>query len=98
MAIEVQIKRATHHQDSAKILLPHIIELRAHAVKQPGYISGETFFNLDCPEECIVISRWIAIEHWQKWVQNPHRIELDGKMAKHLAIETEYSTYGIGLW
>ena len=26
----------------AKVLLPHIIELRALGVRQPGYISGQT--------------------------------------------------------
>ena len=50
MAIGVLIKRVTKHGDNAKVLLPHIVELRALAVKQPGYISGETFFNLDHPE------------------------------------------------
>jgi hypothetical protein len=49
MAIGVLIKRVTKHGDNAKVLLPHIIELRALAVRQPGYISGETFFNLDRP-------------------------------------------------
>ena len=58
MAIGVLIKRVTKHGDNAKVLLPHIVELRALAVKQPGYISGETFFNLDRTEECLVISRY----------------------------------------
>ena len=67
MAIGVLIKRVTKHGDNAKVLLPHIVELRALAVKQPGYISGETFFNLERQEECIVISKWTKMEHWQKW-------------------------------
>ena len=44
MAIGVLIKRAISNGEDAKVLLPHIIELRALAVRQPGYISGETFF------------------------------------------------------
>jgi heme-degrading monooxygenase HmoA len=98
MAIGVLIKRVTKKGVNAKVLLPHIIELRALAVRQPGYISGETFFNLDRPEECLVISRWTAIEHWQKWLQEPRRMELDGNLDKHFGTETEYSIYGIGLW
>ena len=98
MAIGVLIKRVTKKGDNAKVLLPHIIELRALAVRQPGYISGETFFNLDRPEECLVISRWTAIEHWQKWIQDPRRIELEGNLEKHFGIETDYSIYVIGLW
>ena len=98
MAIGVVIKRATKPGVDIKELLPHIIELRAHAVRQPGYISGETFFNLDHPEECLVIGRWTTIELWQKWYQDPRRIELDKNMEEHLGAKPEYSIYGIGLW
>ena len=98
MAIGVLIKRVTKHGEDAKVLLPHIIELRALAVRQPGYISGETFFNLDHPEECLVISRWTSLEHWQKWMRDPRRIELYGNMENHLVAKTDYCIYGIGLW
>lgn len=98
MAIGVLIKRVARPGENAKMLLPHIIELRALAVRQPGYISGETFFNLDRPNECMVISRWTTKEFWQQWKQNPRRIELDEYMEKHHGIKTEYNIYGIGLW
>ena len=98
MATGILIKRVIKGDKDAKVLLPHLIELRALAVKQPGYISGESFFNLENPKECLVISRWTALEHWQEWMRNPRRIELDEKMAKHHETKTEYSIYGIGLW
>ena len=98
MAIEVLIKRATDQGISAKILLPHIIELRAHAVKQPGYISGETLFNLERSEECLVISRWTTLELWQDWLRNPRRIELNEKIEKLIGTQTEYNIYGVSLW
>ena len=98
MAIGVLIKRVTKHGDNAKVLLPHIIELRALAVRQPGYISGETFFNLDRSEECLVISRWTTLEHWQTWMRDARRIEIEENLEKHLETQTEYSMYGIGLW
>jgi heme-degrading monooxygenase HmoA len=98
MAIGVLIKRVTTRGDSAKVLLPHIIELRALAVRQPGYISGETFFNLDRSEECLVVSRWTTIEHWQQWKRDARRIELEGNLEKHFGTKTEYNFYGIGLW
>jgi heme-degrading monooxygenase HmoA len=98
MAIGVLIKRVTRHGENAKVLLPHIVELRALGVRQPGYISGETFFNLEHKDECLVISRWTTIELWQQWMRDPRRIELDGNLEKHLAVKTEYSIYGIGLW
>ena len=98
MAIGVLIKRVTKPGEDAKLLLPHIIELRAIGVRQPGYISGETFFNLERPEECLVISRWTTLEQWQQWMRDPRRIELDKNMEEHLGAKTEYSIYGIGLW
>ena len=98
MAIGVLIKRVTKNGNDAKILLPHIIELRALAVRQPGYISGETFFNLDCAEECLVISRWTALEHWNHWTQDARRIEIEDNLKTHLGVRSEYSIYGIGLW
>ena len=98
MAIGVLIKRVTRNGENAKVLLPHIIELRALGVRQAGYISGETFFNLDRTEECLVISRWTAIEHWLQWKRDARRIELEGNLEKHLGAKTEYNIYGIGLW
>jgi len=98
MAIGVLIKRVTKNGEDAKVLLPHIVELRALAVKQPGYISGETFFNINRSDECLVIGRWTSLEHWQRWTLDQRRIELDRNMENHLVSKTEYSIYSIGLW
>ena len=98
MAIGVLIKRVTKKGVNAKVLLPHIIELRALAVRQPGYISGETLFNLDRPEECLVISRWTTLEQWQQWKRSARRNELNEKIEKRLGTKTEYNIYGVGLW
>ena len=98
MAIGVLIKRVISHGEDAKVLLPHIIELRSLAVRQPGYISGETFLNLDRSEECLVIGRWTSLKHWQRWKRDPRRIELNENIEKHLETKTEYNIYGIGLW
>ena len=98
MAVGILIRRVTRQGRDAKLLLPHIVELRALAVRQPGYISGETFFDLDRTDECLVISRWTTLDHWQQWMRDPRRIELDKNLDNHLVSETEYRMYGIGLW
>ena len=98
MAIGVVITRVTKQGVNAKVLLPHIVELRALAVRQPGYISGETFFNLDRPEECLVIGRWTSLEHWRRWEKDGRRIELNESIEKNLGARAECSIYGIGLW
>jgi heme-degrading monooxygenase HmoA len=98
VAIEVLIRRETKPGVNAKALLPYIIELRSHAVKQPGYISGETLFSLERPEECLVISRWTTLDLWREWNRTARRIELDEGMEELLGTETEYRFYGVGLW
>ena len=98
MAIEVQIRRVTKPGTDAKALLPHIIKLRSHALAQPGYISGETLFNLEQPDECLVVSRWTTLEHWQNWNRTSQRIKIDESMRDMLGKETEYKIYGVGLW
>ncbi len=98
MAIEVQIRRVTKAGVDAKSLLPYIIKLRSHAVAQPGYISGETLFNLEQPDECLVVSRWTTLEHWQEWNRTSTRIKIDESFQELLDKETEYKIYGVGLW
>lgn len=98
MAIGVVIKRVVKHGADAKVLMPIIVELRSLAVRQPGYISGETFFNLDRPEECLVIGKWTSLEHWQQWKKDKRRIELIDSIEKYLESGAEYNFYGIGLW
>lgn len=98
MAIGVLIKRVTKQGVDAKVLLPLIVELRSLAVRQPGYLSGETFFNLDRPEECVVIGRWTSLEYWQQFKKNKKRNELIDKIEKDLDRKAEYNFYGIGLW
>jgi hypothetical protein len=50
MAVKILIKRSIGQQ-VASVLQPLIVELRAHAMKQPGYISGETLKCLERPGE-----------------------------------------------
>ena len=98
MAIGVLIKRVTKPGVDAKELMHLIVELRSLAVRQPGYISGETFFNLDRPEECVVIGRWTSLGYWQQFNKNKRRIELIDNIEKQLESKAEYSFYDIGLW
>ena len=67
MAIGVLIKKITKGGVNAKVLHPDLVEIRSLSVRPPGYISGETIYNLDRPEECVVISKWTTKEHWLEW-------------------------------
>jgi antibiotic biosynthesis monooxygenase (ABM) superfamily enzyme len=49
MAIEVMIKRRVKQGLQAKKLVPLILQMRALAMHQPGYISGTTLCNVERP-------------------------------------------------
>ncbi len=97
MIVKVVIKRDVK-EGREKDFFSLLKSLRASAMLQEGYISGETLFSLECPEECLVISRWTTLEHWQQWNRTARRIEFDDGMAELLGTETEYRFYGVGLW
>ena len=92
MAVKILIKRSIG-QDVAPAVRPLIVELRAHAMKQHGYISGETLKCVDRPGEYVVISTWQSIEDWNKWLQSQERKILEDKIDSITGKTTEYSTY-----
>lgn len=65
-------------------LKPMLMELRALALAQPGYISGETLMNADDPEEYLVISTWL---------NNPERMMVQRAIDTLLGRETLYQVY-----
>ena len=93
MAIEVFIKRNIKQGPQARTVVPLILKLRALATFQPGYISGETFFNLDNPEDCLVISRWETREDWEAWLHTEERSEIQKKIEDLTEEQTEYTIY-----
>ena len=57
-----------------------LIELRTMAMKQPGYISGETLRELINPSLFKVISTWSNLETWQTWETSPPRLLIEEKI------------------
>ena len=68
-------------------------ELRAEALYQPGYISGETLTALDDPRTRIVISTWQDLADWQAWEENPRRKEIASQIESLLISPTETRVY-----
>lgn len=93
MAIIVLIKREVKQGRQAKELVPLILQMRASAMYQPGYISGETLCNTEHPGECIVISKWETIEDWTTWVRHPTRAMIDQKIETLTGKKSEYRIY-----
>jgi heme-degrading monooxygenase HmoA len=93
MTVKIFIKRTLQENNTAELSLL-LNKLRALALSQPGYISGETFHRIDKKDECMVIGTWRSLEDWNNWVNNPQRIEVQAEIDKLLGEETEYAIYG----
>jgi len=92
MEIKIIIQR-TVPTEKQEQLRPLLLQLRALATSQPGYISGETLRNLDRPDEYLVISTWKSKENWAAWFNNPQRKEVQKKIDDLLGATTTYSRY-----
>ncbi len=95
MAVRIIISRRVPKGKESE-LLPFLIQLRALATAQPGYISGETLRNLDNPEDYLVISTWKSVNDWKSWVSSKQRAEIQDKIDALLEEKTEYSVYAYG--
>ncbi len=79
MTVRVIIER-TADADKQGELLELLRELRAKALLQPGYVSGETLTSVDKPGTHVVISTWHSLQHWKAWENHPDRIKISSKV------------------
>ena len=93
MAIDVMIRRKVKQGHQAKQLVPLILQMRALATYQPGYISGKTLCNLKDPEECLVISSWESVEDWERWRHSLKRAEIEKKIESLTRKKTTFEIY-----
>jgi heme-degrading monooxygenase HmoA len=93
MSIEVMIKRKIKQGPHARTVVPLILQLRTLATYQPGYISGRTLFNVENPEDCLVISEWQTMEDWYEWMKNKERDAIQAKIEAETGEPTGYSVY-----
>ena len=95
MAIKIIIARKVTKDKEAE-LLPLLIQMRALATAQPGYISGETLRNMENSEDNLVISTWQSVDNWNAWLASKQRAEIQEKIDTLLGQKTEYSIYLYG--
>lgn len=93
MAIEVFIKREVQQGAEARKLMPLILQLRALATVQPGYISGRTLGEVGDTGKLLVISAWQSIEDWKRWSNSRERKEIDQKIESLSGQKAEYTIY-----
>ncbi|MEF8822809.1 MAG: antibiotic biosynthesis monooxygenase [Desulfohalobiaceae bacterium] len=94
--IKVLIKRHIP-AEKGKQILPLFKKMRAMAIDQPGYISGETLRNYNDPEDYLVISVWNSPEDWQSWLESKERQQVQEEIDGILGGRTEYAVYHHGL-
>ena len=93
MAVRVLIKREVELVYEPQ--LHHVLlRLRAKAMEQEGYISGETLRSLENPNEILVISTWNKLADWKAWENSPGRKQIEKEIAGYLRHPESCSIFG----
>ena len=96
MAIKIVINR--HFKpDSAKTAFALLNKLRHEAMKQPGYISGETWINHYDPCKITVVSTWQTVEDWIRWEESDERAANEQTLEGLLEKGTDFEIYDLGI-
>ena len=96
MAIKVVIKR--HFRSSAiEDACDLLNNIRSDAMKQPGYISGETWVNHYDPRSITVVSTWQSVEDWIRWEESDERAANESKVESLLEVPTSFEIYDLGV-
>jgi heme-degrading monooxygenase HmoA len=92
--VRVVIQR--HLKEGKKAdLMPLLRELRAAAMSQPGYITGETLANTGDPSIVSVLSTWRSLEDWKAWEKSEPRIRLYNKIEALLVEKPKVNVYQV---
>jgi len=93
MTVRVLIERTVEPGKPQEDLLDLMKQLRAKALHQPGYVSGETLISVDRPGMHLVISTWHSLKEWRAWENNPERLEILAKIEPLLAASPKTSVF-----
>ena len=96
MAVKVFIKRNVKKgktQEAVELLK----EVRSYALKQPGYISGETLINHYDPCNITVVSTWQTIDDWIRWEESDERSAKENQLEVLQEGPADFEIYDLGL-
>ena len=95
MTLKVFIKR---HVRQGKIdeALAMLNDFRSMAIRQPGYISGETLVNHYDNRSIAVVSTWHSLEDWIQWQESKERETNEAQLEDLLEEPTKYEIYDVG--
>ena len=83
MAIKVLIER-TVKAGREELVWDMLRDLRGEAVRQRGYLYGETWRSLDNPRVFLVSSTWGHADYWENWVRDDFRMKMEAKIKPYL--------------
>ena len=89
--IERKFKDAPNVED-----IRTVNDLRIKAMRQKGYISGETLVDPEDNRRVVVLSSWTSLEGWATWLNSPERQQLEAKLAPHLEEPTTIRNFLLG--
>ena len=96
MAVKIFIKRYVKKgktQEAVELLK----DVRSRALKQPGYISGETLINHYDPCNITVVSTWQTIDDWIRWEESDERSAKENQLEGLQEGPTDFEIYDLGL-
>ena len=92
MLVKVFIKRNVKKGNSIEIF-KRLRKIRSEAMKQEGYVSGETMVDPDDHRKVLVISTWESAEDWNRWKFDTERVSFNDALQEFLEGPVEYETY-----
>jgi heme-degrading monooxygenase HmoA len=95
MIAKILIKRR-FKEGHAPQIVALLNEIRARALNQPGYMSGETLVKSGYPNNMVVISTWKSMEDWNHWRDSDDRKKFEAMLEMYQERPTDYDEYLLG--
>jgi quinol monooxygenase YgiN len=92
--IKVFLRRFVMGENS-QTMMQYLLDMRAAALHQSGYVMGETLVRGENPVEILSIGTWISEEHWKAWATAPARLELESLVDSLMEGEIQTAIYRI---
>ena len=70
-----------------------LTDLRAAAMRQPGYVTGETIVKGEDLMEVLAIGTWVGEEYWKAWSTSQARIEIEAMIDPLLEAHPDVAVY-----
>jgi heme-degrading monooxygenase HmoA len=83
MSVKIVIERKFKEAPTEENLKV-IDEIRVKALRDRGYIGGETVVNADDGREVLVFSAWSSVDDWKTWYTRKDWEKLEKRLAPHL--------------